>query len=350
MSWLRRLLNRHRLRQAMNWFSRLDLKKRLVVAAVAALSLIGAGALTELGGDVYREVFDLFRSPDDPKPSPSPSATKDAIERYVEETEQANLWVDPPLVLPGSVEFLEENLAHFMPGPHNIFELPDSKRAELSSLTQKAALWDGRLFITQGVVTRWNPLTSDRKYGFLILQLAPPGSKVPSAYCRLGAPVRMGYRPGDLLSVTGIVLAAGRTQLSGGTFADISYLACSGAIRLLRGGGFLAHGTSLELPLPMGAELRDSHERCIGNVLRRRIYLQVPEVSPQDVRFYFIAVANDRRIKWDITNTAVRGLDAPPLAIRHHRLAAEGTLHFDGSVERSTGVDLKVAYSIQGGC
>jgi hypothetical protein len=177
--------------------------------------------------DIMPRVWPLIRKPFEKELSP----TDQAINRLMSETESAQIWHRPPILFPASQDYIRANFSALDPShPPDPSRLPEiSDVASLPDLVRDPGAYAGQRIGTIGHFGISNVATTasdDNAIWIIQLYSTSPGGKDILVYCQITARHTLRMEEGELILVSGVVLAAGTTiDLSGGYNRSVYMLA-----------------------------------------------------------------------------------------------------------------------------
>lgn len=205
----------------------------LTRARVRALAVIGvAWALLSpqlgaaiLPADTISNWWHDWRQPD----------TEEAVEKYVDEVQDAAIWAQPPKVYDSSVRYFKENYEEL--DPDKVHEFPGIDTQQpllLGFLATEAAGWTGRILLVSADVQEpprlITPVTDE--IGSYRIALGDSHVRGTEVVCRLPFKRTLPFDTGHRVTFTGLVLADGLAERErGGGMKRVIYMACASMIR-----------------------------------------------------------------------------------------------------------------------
>jgi hypothetical protein len=194
----------------------------------AILVIIGAAAVA--GSVAYALSRDSAASTTDRAAAPVRQVA--IVDRYVQVTKRAVQWVNPPTIYEPSASFMRSHLAWFDPDhPHKFDFGRIDIRTDVGSLAVRGPEMAGAMLDVVGTLAQTPTLigvfADAENWAFFLRQ---PKTPRLLAVCRV--PIKPGeengYRIGDVVHATGVLLADGAIERIDGRGQErLSYIACS---------------------------------------------------------------------------------------------------------------------------
>jgi hypothetical protein len=182
---------------------------------------------------VIRTVWDFATEPFEGEPS----AQQRSVDLLFDQTEDAGLWVDPPLTFPKSKAYIVNHYARFHPLRTHSFQVTPNL-VPLDIVVTDAPAVAGLFITTFGRVLQRNLISPHTRVADTLLQVVSPTVKQPTPReidkivdCRVPLRPFHAIRPGQAVFVQGVVIAAGQIQFTDGGFRPGAYMACSAVVR-----------------------------------------------------------------------------------------------------------------------